>query len=124
MLPIAASPEFPAALKAARQERGMSRAELARAAGIHQVMPRRYEEPEATEFTRPTRRTWILLNRALGFQVDEEREVAEGEGGISLREIPTEELVGELHRRNFTVTLSYRSPDQGNTNPQQNPVSP
>lgn len=48
----------------------MSRAALARAAGIHGVMPRRYEEPDCGEFARPRpETTWLALNRALGYEI-------------------------------------------------------
>lgn len=48
----------------------MSRAELARAANIHGVMPRRYEEPDCGEFARPRpETTWLALNRALGYEI-------------------------------------------------------
>lgn len=67
MLPFPSSIDFPAALKAAREGRGMSRAALARAANIHEVMPRRYEEPDCNEFAKPRPETWLALNRALGF---------------------------------------------------------
>ncbi|WP_123600060.1 helix-turn-helix domain-containing protein [Pseudomonas frederiksbergensis] len=70
MLPYPRDPDFPAALKARRELRGMSRAALARAAGVHEVMPRRYEEPDCGEFARPRPdSTWLALNRALGFQI-------------------------------------------------------
>lgn len=70
MLPFPSSPDFPAALKARRQLCGMSRAALARAAGIHMVMPRRYEEPECGEFARPRAdSTWLALNKALGYEL-------------------------------------------------------
>lgn len=48
----------------------MSRAALARAANIHEVMPRRYEEPDCGEFARPRpETTWLALNRALGYEI-------------------------------------------------------
>lgn len=73
MLPHPTSPEFPGALKARRELKGMSRADLARAAGIHEVMPRRYEEPECGEFARPRpETTWLALNRALGYDIPED----------------------------------------------------
>lgn len=73
MLPYPASPEFPAALKARRELLGLSRSALARAANIHGVMPRRYEEPDCREFARPRAdSTWIALNKALGYDVPDE----------------------------------------------------
>ncbi len=73
LLPYPRNPEFPKALKACREMRGMSRAELAEAAGIHKVMIRRYEEPDCAEFTRPRpESTWLALNRALGFEIPDD----------------------------------------------------
>ena len=75
MLPHPSSPEFPSALKARRELRGMSRAALARAANIHEVMPRRYEEPDCGEFARPRpETTWLALNRALGYEIPDDLE--------------------------------------------------
>ena len=71
MLPKASSKEFPTALKQTRQSQGLSRTELARRAGIHAVMPRRYEEVECVDFTTPSQKTWAALNAALGFRVDD-----------------------------------------------------
>lgn len=65
MLPSPTSPDFPAALKARRELLGLSRAELARRAGIHGVMPRRYEEPDTGEFASPRADTWKKLNEIL-----------------------------------------------------------
>lgn len=70
MLPYPTDPDFPTALKARRELRGLSRADLARAANIHEVMPRRYEEPDCGEFARPRpESTWLALNRALGYDI-------------------------------------------------------
>lgn len=53
----------------------MSRAALARAANIHEVMPRRYEEPDCGEFARPRpETTWLALNRALGYEIPDDLE--------------------------------------------------
>ena len=106
MLPDPHSSEFPAALKAAREAQGMSRAELARRSKIHGVMPRRYEEPACTEFSRPVRNTWEALNRALGFEIEGETGIVE-DGDLLLQEASIEEIVAELASRNFTVTLSF-----------------
>jgi transcriptional regulator with XRE-family HTH domain len=65
MLPSPTSSDFPAALKARRELLGLSRAELARRAGIHGVMPRRYEEPDCGEFASPRADTWKKLNETL-----------------------------------------------------------
>ena len=65
MLPSPTSPDFPAALKARRELLGLSRAELARQANIHGVMPRRYEESDCGEFASPRADTWKKLNEIL-----------------------------------------------------------
>jgi 3-deoxy-7-phosphoheptulonate synthase len=70
MLPKATSRDFPLALRVAREAQAMSRAELARRAGIHGVMPRRYEEQDCGDFTTPGNKTWLALNAALGFSED------------------------------------------------------
>lgn len=73
MLPYPREANFPQALKARRELRGMSRADLAAAAGVHKVMIRRYEEPDCGEFTRPRPdSTWLALNRALGYEIPED----------------------------------------------------
>ena len=109
-LPSPMSIDFPAALKAARIEKGLSRSALARAAHIHPVMPRRYEEPDCGEFTRPTTNTWMALNRALGFLPDAEDVGSEPEleaGAVSLRDASIEQIVEELHLRNIQPSFVF-----------------
>lgn len=65
MLPSPTSPDFPAALKARRGSIQGVRAELARKANIHGVMPRRYEESDCGEFASPRADTWKKLNEIL-----------------------------------------------------------
>lgn len=73
MLPYPTDPDFPAALKARREALGLSRSALARLAGIHGVMPRRYEDPTCRDFARPRLdTTWADLNKALGYTVQSE----------------------------------------------------
>jgi ribosome-binding protein aMBF1 (putative translation factor) len=111
MLPHPHSVEFPAALKSAREAHGMSRAQLAKAAGIHEVMPRRYEEPTCSEFTRPTIPTWAELNRALGFEIVSESsntvEPPAEEKSLPLSKLSIDDLVGELRKRGIGVTLTF-----------------
>ncbi len=106
MLPEASSKDFPAALKRTREAKNMSRAQLARAAGIHQVMPRRYEEPDCNEFTKPTHTTWLSINKALGFDTNETTSKV-SENNISLDTASIDEIVNELKKRNIAVTLSF-----------------
>jgi ribosome-binding protein aMBF1 (putative translation factor) len=107
MLPESTSKDFPEALKRAREAKGMSRAALARTAGIHQVMPRRYEDPECGEFARPTYNTWLALNKALGFESKENSISKPSESSIPLAEASTDEIVNELRKRGISVTLSF-----------------
>lgn len=108
-LPPSTSKDFPQALKAAREAKGMSRAELAHAVNIHQVMPRRYEEPDCGEFTRPRPATWLALNRVLGFEPDEASAKAEqaSETPVLLREATIEDIVAELHRRSIVPAFTF-----------------
>lgn len=103
MLPNPQSPKFPSALKAAREQRGMSRAELAKAAGIHEVMPRRYEERDCGEFSSPRMGTWLALNKALGFEVESEKE----DSGVFLSEASLEEIVQELKNRKVKPIFEF-----------------
>ena len=95
----------------------MSRAALARAAHIHEVMPRRYEEVESGEFTRPTMNTYLALNRALGLTDDETVETSSPvqqkqavEQGVFLHKATIDEIVAELHKRNITATMVFSKP--------------
>jgi transcriptional regulator with XRE-family HTH domain len=72
VLPLPSDPAFPAALKARREARGLSRSALARAANIHVVMPRRYEDADCADFTHPRHDTWVALNRALGYDAPDD----------------------------------------------------
>jgi transcriptional regulator with XRE-family HTH domain len=100
MLPDAQSPEFPAALKKARVDKGWTRAQLAREAGIHPVMPRRYEEPNLPDFCAPGSDTLKKLCYALGM-LDPER---------TLKAASIEEITAELARRGIGATLTFPAP--------------
>lgn len=111
MLPHPHSQEFPAALRSVREAQGMSRAELARRAGIHPVMPRRYEEVDCGEFARPSESTYLALNRALGLldqaSSDTSTVLDETPEMIALESASIEQIVGELHRRGIEVSLTF-----------------
>jgi transcriptional regulator with XRE-family HTH domain len=118
MLPKSTSIEFPETLKRERTARGMSRSQLARLAGIHPVMPRRYEEPNCGEFARPVFNTWLALNKALGFNItdvqdfktNESKEISDIKNykkSPSLCNASTDEIVTELRKRGISVTLSF-----------------
>lgn len=110
MLPHPSSPEFPAALKAAREALGMSRAGLAHAAGIHKVMPRRYEDPTCSEFTRPTEKTMLALNRALGFTAENAMPTTAATPtaeAVLLCAASTDQIVAELRHRGIVATLTF-----------------
>lgn len=111
MLPHPHTQNFPKALKDARESIGMSRAKLAELAGIHAVMPRRYEEPDCKEFTRPTIETWMKLNQALGFsKVSESNDSVIDPSeklGHALKDATIDDLVKELSRRGIKVSLQF-----------------
>jgi hypothetical protein len=64
-LPAVTDPHFRVRLKHARLEAGMSYTELARRAGIHAVMPSRYENDTHSNATLPSDATWKRLNDVL-----------------------------------------------------------
>lgn len=107
MLPHPHSPEFPAALKAAREAQGMTRSELARRSGIHAVMPRRYEEPDCGEFSRPSESTFLALNRALGLLDEAPTELPTVSDAVSLEDASIEQIVEELCHRGIQVSLTF-----------------
>jgi hypothetical protein len=89
----------------------MSRAALARAANIHEVMPRRQEEVDCSEFSRPTANTYIALNRALALTEDEVVETpVTASRGVLLHEATIDDIVAELHKRNITATMVFGKP--------------
>lgn len=61
-LPQRDSDDFPEALKARREQLGLSYTDLANAIGIHPVMPSRYENRNHSEFAKPKEGTWKKLN--------------------------------------------------------------
>jgi transcriptional regulator with XRE-family HTH domain len=110
MLPHPSSPEFPAALKSMRESLGLSRSALAQAAGIHTVMPRRYEEPNCSEFTRPTEKTMLALNRALGLSnvtSAPQTKIAAITAPVLLCDASTDQIVAELRHRGVAATLTF-----------------
>nr|WP_175799608.1 helix-turn-helix transcriptional regulator [Burkholderia anthina] len=98
-LPPVTDPNFRSALKAARENMRFSYRELARRAGIHAVMPSRYENADSADATLPSYATWEKLNAAL-FPVDiEAAESATSQGEVCLTDASVEEIVAELKRR-------------------------
>lgn len=98
-LPPVTDPGFRAALKTARENLRFSYRELARRAGIHAVMPSRYENADSADATLPSFATWEKLNAAL-FPTDAEAaESASSRDKVRLKDAPMEEIVAELKRR-------------------------
>jgi hypothetical protein len=64
-LPKVTDANFPAALREARLAAGLSYGELARRAGVHQVMPSRYENAKHSNAALPSLATWERLNEVL-----------------------------------------------------------
>lgn len=65
MLPDRNHPDFPTALKRARNTMNLTLTELAKKAGISSTMPGRYENTKSSLFTAPSQETWRKLNNAL-----------------------------------------------------------
>lgn len=99
-LPDRNSENFPEALKAARAAKNLSYSDLAKAVGIHAVMPSRYENRSHKDFTAPSQRTWEKLNLVL--TTDHEHEVN------PLQIYSLDQLVDEIKRRGATaVQISF-----------------
>lgn len=109
-LPKVTDPHFRQSLKAARVAAGFSYSELARRAGIHPVMPARYEDEGHSNATLPSLKTWEKLNEAL-FPSDADRTPEtepSSNGGPPLRGAAIDEIVAELKRRGATsVTINW-----------------
>lgn len=103
MLPKPTSPNFPEALKAAREKKGMSFKDLAEAVGISAVMPSRYENREHSNFGPPSDKTWKKLNAVLCGGDNTSRPENTGmTQQIMLRQASVEEIVSELKFRGAT----------------------
>lgn len=88
MLPESTATNFATELKKARNNQSLTLKELAKKAGISEVMPGRYENGKAV----PTIQTWQKLNDALGFEKTKQPE-------LDIKKIPTEKLIAELKVR-------------------------
>jgi transcriptional regulator with XRE-family HTH domain len=91
---------FPSALLKARKSAGLTQEELALKAGIHKVMPGRYERGIHV----PDMVNWTKLNRVLfpETKASDIAAVAKATSGPSVSEATIEELVQELQRRGFS----------------------
>lgn len=99
-LPDRNSDEFPEVLKSARIAKKLSYSELAKAVGIHAVMPSRYENREHKDFTAPSQKTWEKLNYVL---TSKDLVEINPLGDFSL-----DQLVDEIKRRGATsVQISF-----------------
>jgi transcriptional regulator with XRE-family HTH domain len=109
-LPNVTDPLFRQSLKDARISAGFSYSELARRAGIHPVMPARYEDEGHSNATLPSLKTWEKLNAALfpsNPVTNPDAEKASSNGPL-LREAGIEEIVAELKRRGAaSVTINW-----------------
>jgi len=105
-LPNRQDPNFPVALKKAREARGISYSELARAIGIHAVMPSRYENPNHSCFGIPSQDTWIKLNEFFESSKVPQEPVKEEKAPLSPYTV--DELIAEIKRRGASsVQISY-----------------
>ncbi|MFK3941866.1 helix-turn-helix domain-containing protein [Pseudomonas monteilii] len=108
-LPHPTSPKFPAALKAAREAKGLSYTEVAKAIGINPAMPSRYENAEHSCFCAPRESTWEKLDALLsGSGKDLQKRKSAQIEDLSLGEATVEQIIQELKARGASsVTINY-----------------
>ena len=100
MLPRPNTPEFPDALKAARESKGLNFTQLAKQCSISPVMPSRYEDRTHSSFCPPSDKTWNKLNQVLFNTVSP---AASGSNASKqLDEASIEELVEAIKKRGAT----------------------
>lgn len=120
-LPKVTDPNFRAALKEAREAANLSYRELAKRAGIHEVMPSRYENAEHSNSTLPSLKTWEKLNEVLFASYNSPEGAGDARtsdntefqstlvpGEPLLKDASTDEIVAELKRRGASsVSISW-----------------
>lgn len=108
-LPNPTHKRFPEALKAAREAKGLSFTELAKAIGINPAMPSRYENKEHSCFCAPRDSTWQKLNDLFsGTGNPQERSKSLPAENIWLGEATVEQIIQELKARGASsVSISY-----------------
>ena len=118
MLPLPTDPNFPEALKSAREGMGLTFSQLARAVDISPVMPARYENREHSNYCRPNQKTWQALNQVLfGSGINPEAIGVDVQRAY-LDEATSEDIIAELRSRNVKlafedlVCLMRVSPEQ------------
>lgn len=94
MLPDRLSPEFPDALKKAREQRKISLSELAQLAGISSTMTGRYENRSNALFSTPSLDTWRKLNIVLF--PEESLGLTETQKDVLLSQASIEQLIEQL----------------------------
>lgn len=112
-LPPPDSPEFPAALAAARKAAGISAAELARRAGISPTMVARYESTTRKDHHRPRAHIVTRLEQALrdaGVPVNGSTPVNSSTVAPALSDATLDALIAELERRGYGVTITKAAP--------------
>lgn len=109
MLPKPDHKRFPHALKAAREAKGLSYTEVAKAIGINPAMPSRYENPEHSCFCAPRDSTWQKLNELLsGTGSPLTRSSTIPIENTWLGEATVEQIIQELKARGASsVTINY-----------------
>jgi transcriptional regulator with XRE-family HTH domain len=108
-LPPVTDGSFREVLRKARKDAGLSYSELARRAGIHPVMPARYEDKAHSNATLPSLKTWEKLNLAL-FGAGKTETPQKGGATVDrpLRDAAIDEIVAELKRRGaMSVTINW-----------------
>jgi len=106
MLPRPTSPEFPDALKGARESKGLNFTQLAKLCDISPVMPSRYEDRQHSSFCPPSDKTWEKLNQV--FFDTSSSTSSDSTGGQLLGEASIEKLIQALKNLGATsVTVTF-----------------
>lgn len=96
-------------MKAAREAKGLSYTEVAKAIGINPAMPSRYENAEHSCFCAPRESTWekldaLLFGSGVGLQKGKNAQTED----VSLAEATVEQIIQELKARGASsVTINY-----------------
>jgi ribosome-binding protein aMBF1 (putative translation factor) len=117
MLPDRDHPDFPAELRKARLAKGLNMKQLAAAIGIDGAMIGRYEDPNHSWHSKPSKKTWDLLNTFLfSSNPPTDADLTNTSASMSskslksmtpLGEASIEEIVSELKKRGATVDIRF-----------------
>jgi transcriptional regulator with XRE-family HTH domain len=99
------NPSYHEELRRARLERGLTQDEVAEGSGISKTMVQRYEtEPGKGHHARPSEATAMKIEAYLQ-RVKPLNEAVVEEAADRLQAVSLDELIGEIKRRGFQLTL-------------------